>query len=110
MIASGPPHVLKVWLGVSMLPVRYLCSIKVWLGVSREGHAPCKILVLHQSVVRGKQGGHAPCKILVLHQSVVRCKQGGHAPCKILVLHQLWLGVSRGGCSLYDTCAPSKCG
>ena len=46
------------------------------------------ILVLHQSVVRGKQGGHAPCKILVLHQSVVRGKLGGHAPCKILVLHQ----------------------
>ena len=34
--ASGPPHVLDLWLGASkgMLPVKYFCSSKSSFGVS----------------------------------------------------------------------------
>ena len=56
--ASGPPHVIRLWLGLSegMLPAKYPGSNKA-PSLCQLNFTSC-----HKTVVGGKRG-HAPCKI-----------------------------------------------
>ena len=86
---SGPPHVIVCGWGMSlsvvgvskgMLPVGYCHSINIVVAATYSG--PPHVIVCGW----GKQG-HAPCRILPLHQY---CSSGyilGTATC-----HCLWLG------------------